>query len=141
MGDFEQVGGVLTLEDGRVKFRYPDDQKEAAAIILDRLRAHREEVTRLLQGRSARTIGAQGIPAEAVLIAPKFDSKPLKQVPSCWCCAVPYKVDRVQEWQGKQYAHLEPGCHCLDVPQALSCCGLCVAHCPCKGRSERGTRG
>ena len=51
--EFEQAGGALALRDGKVKARYPDEQKETVAPILSRLREHREEVARLLRERLA----------------------------------------------------------------------------------------
>ena len=77
---------------------------------------------------------ARSIPAGAVLLAPRYDGvgRPLAAVPSCWCCATPWRLDRLEQWRGKTYAFLAPGCGCLDVPQALACCGLCVEHCRCK---------
>ena len=149
--DFERVGGSLTVEGGQVEAQYPEGQRKVITPVLAALREHREEVIRLLQDRSSgtvatrtqvqppsrRPIDSQGIPAGAILIAPRFDSKPLTQVPSCWCCAVSYKLNHVQDWQEKQYAHLEPGCKCLDVAQAVACCGACVSHCGCKARREK----
>ncbi len=147
--DFERVGGRLTIEGGQVEVQYPKGQRVAVTPILTRLRECREEVIRLLQDRSAgtvattqvqspprRPIDAQEIPTGAILLAPKYDSKPLERIPSCWCCPTPYKLNRIQEWQGKQYAYLDPGCGCLTVPQALACCGLCVSHCTCKDRRQ-----
>ena len=132
MTELEQAGGTLTLTDGKPKVFYPDSQKDAVASILHQLRQHREEVALLLQERSARTTGALAIPKGAILIALRFDSKPLTQVPECWCCETPYGLDRIQEWENKTYAWLEPRCGCLDAPQAIRCCGLCVSHCTCK---------
>ena len=73
------------------------------------------------------------IPAGAVLVAPRYDGmgRSLAAVPECWCCATPWKLEWLYEWKGKTYAYLEPGCGCLDVPQALACCGLCLEHCRC----------
>ena len=126
--DFERVGGSLTVEGGQVEAQYPEGQRKVIAPVLAALREHREEVIRLLQAR----IITQGIPEGAILVAPRYDSKPLMKIPNCWCCRTPYKLDHVQNWQEKLYAHLEPGCKCLDRPQALSCCGLCTSHCTCK---------
>ncbi len=90
-----------------------------------------------LDSRPLKGSAGKGIPTGAVLLAHRFDSKPLERIPTCWCCAVSYKFERIQEWQGKQYAHLEPGCGCLDRPQMLSCCGSCASHCTCKARREK----
>ena len=117
MTELEQAGGTLTLTDGKPKVCYLDSQRDAVASIVRQLRPHREEVARLLQERSAKTTAAPTIPQGAILIAPRFDSKLLTQIPECWCCQTPYRLDRIQEWQGKQYAHLEPGCGCLDTAQ------------------------
>src|SRR5437879_10605313 len=78
------------------------------------------------------------IPAGAVLLAPRYDGtgKPLAGVPRCWCCAALWVLDRVRESEGETIAWLEPGCACLDTPQALACCGLCVEH--CHGRKRDG---
>lgn len=75
------------------------------------------------------------LPSGAVLLAPRYDGygRPLKAVPQCWCCRTPWELERVQEWKGETLAWLKPGCGCLDAPQALACCGLCVEHCCCRG--------
>ena len=132
----EQAGGNLALDAGRVKVRYPDNRKQSVAPILAHLREHREEVARLLQERSAKTTAAPEIPKGAILLAPRYDSKPLVRIPSCWCCQTPYGLDRIQAWEGKQYAHLEPRCGCLDTAQAIRCCGLCTEHCACRTRRK-----
>ena len=79
------------------------------------------------------------IPTGVVLVAPRYcgDSKPLASVPKCWCCGETYTLDRLQESKSQTYAWLKPGCGCLDVPQALACCGLCVEHCRCRQTRER----
>ncbi len=136
MTELEQAGGTLTLTDGKPKVCYPNSKRDAVASILSRLRQHREEVARLLRERPARTAAVPAIPGGAILLAPKFDSKPLTQVPECWCCGTPYGLDRIQEWENKTYAWLEPGCKCLDTAQAIKCCGLCTGHCTCKTRQE-----
>ena len=147
---FELVGGRLTIESGQVEVQYPEGQRMAVTPILTRLRECREEVIRLLQDRSAgtmatraqveppsrRPIDSPGIPAGAILIAPRFDSKPLVQIPECWCCGTAYVLDHVQNWEGRKFAHLEPCCGCLNAPQAVRCCGLCVEHCTCKTRQK-----
>ena len=76
----------------------------------------------------------EGIPAGAVLLAPRYDGvgRPLAAVPACWCCKTTWRLKRLQEWRGKPYAFLEPACGCLDAPQALGCCGLCTDHCRCR---------
>jgi hypothetical protein len=83
------------------------------------------------------------IPAGAILMAPRFDGggRPLASVPRCWCCQTPWKLERLQEWQGKTYAFLGPGCACLDLPQALACCSLCVEHCRCRNREGKSRIG
>ncbi len=80
------------------------------------------------------------IPATAVLLAPRYDSKPLASVPNCWCCKAPWELDKLMDSKGKTYAWLKPACACLDVPQALGCCCLCVEHCRCArpGGEESG---
>ena len=137
---FEQIGGILTLEGGKAKVHYPDHRKTDIAPLLPRLREHRAEIARILRNRSTGLdrvgIETQGIPSGAVLLAPRYDGRPVPRIPQCLCCAVPYKLDRVQDWQGKNFAWLEPGCECLNRPQALSCCGLCVSHCTCKDRRQ-----
>jgi hypothetical protein len=77
----------------------------------------------------------QTIPPGALLRAPRFNggSEPLDEVPACWCCHAAYRLARLQEGEGQACAWLVPSCECLDVPQALSCCGLCVEHCRCSG--------
>ena len=74
-------------------------------------------------------------PAGVVLVAQRYNggSTPLEAVPNCWCCETPYLVQRLQECHEKTYAHLEPGCSCLDRRQAVNCCGLCLDHCKCRG--------
>ena len=143
--EFEHAGGSLTLEGGRVKARYPDDQKQTMGPILAQLRQHRNEVTRMLRDRSATSVtptvqdssqsrvDEQVIPSSTVLMAPRYDSKPVEKIPTCWCCGKPYAPEGTQEWQGKQYLWLEPSCGCLDTAQAIACCGLCISHCACKG--------
>ncbi len=129
---FERVGGRLAIEGCQVEVQYPEAQREAVAQVLADLREHREEVIHLLQAR----IITQGIPEGAILVAPRYDSKPLMKIPNCWCCRTPYKLDHMQNRQEKLYAHLEPGCGCLNKPQALNCCGLCLDHCTCKRRDK-----
>ncbi len=147
VAEFENLGGVLAVDDDHIKIRFPEDQREALAPVLARLREHRDEITQLVRERSAepgnrerkrppKSAEAPDIPSGAVLVAPRYDSRPVKRVPSCWCCRTPYKLDHVQNRQEKLYAHLEPGCKCLDRPQALNCCGLCLDHCPCKRRGK-----
>ena len=128
----EKAGGTLSLDGEQVKVTFPRQKRDLVTPILTRLRRHREEVARLLQERSARTTGALAIPQGAILVAPRFDSKPLTQIPQCWCCRISYKVDWIQEWENKKYAWLEPGCRCLDTAQAINCCGFCVTHCNCR---------
>ena len=134
--EFEQAGGSLTLEHDKVKIRYPDHQKGAIDPILSRLREHRAEVARLLRERPARTVAAPAIPKGAILMAPRFDSKPTEEIPACWCCGTSYCLEKTQEWENKTYAWLEPGCKCLDTAQALQCCGLCTEHCVCGTRQK-----
>jgi hypothetical protein len=87
------------------------------------------------------SITRAGMPQGVILLAPRFAGmgKPLSSVPVCWCCKAPYQLDRLHEWKGRTYAFLEPGCGCLDVPQALVCCGLCVDHCRCRNREDKST--
>ena len=81
------------------------------------------------------------IPQGAILVAHRFDGagKPLASVPACWCCKTSYKLGELREWKGEVYAALEPGCGCLDTPQALACCGLCIEHCQCKVRTAKAS--
>ena len=143
IAEFEKLGGVLAVDDDHIKLRFPEHQREALAPVLVQLRERRDEITQLVRERSAehgnrerkspaKSAEAPEIPAGAILLAPRYDSRPLRNVPFCFCCRTPYKLDHVQNWQEKLYAHLEPGCKCLDRPQALNCCGLCLDHCPCK---------
>ncbi len=136
MTELEQAGGTLTLTDGKPKVCYPDSQRDAVASIVRQLRQHREEVARLLKERSTRTAGAPVIPEGAILVAPRFDSKPTEEIPVCWCCGTSYCLEKTQQWEGKTYAWLKPGCKCLDTPQAIKCCGLCTGHCTCNTRQE-----
>jgi len=132
--EVEATGGSLSLRGDRIHYNLP----AGATAILDKLRAHREEVLAELRRRH------RGIPSGAILLAPRYDgaSKPLASVPNCWCCKTPYQLDRLQESKGRTYAWLEPACGCLDAPQALACCGLCVEHCQCQGRkAEPGSKG
>ena len=87
-------------------------------------------------------IPAEVIPAGAVLLAPRYDggSKRLAAIPECWCCRESYRLERLEEGETDTYAFLGPACKCLGVPQAISCCGLCVEHCRC-GRQGRSTDG
>jgi len=80
----------------------------------------------------------QTIPPGALLLAPRFNggNESLKVVPACWCCQASYRLEWLQGWQGKTCAWLEPACSCLDVPQALTCCGLCTEHCQCSIRKH-----
>ena len=135
----ERVGGCLALEGGRVEVAYPEDKKNVVEPIVNGLRAHRDEVAHFLREQVTSTpvpAKPQAIPAGAVLLAPRCDSKPVERVPQCWCCSTPYALDWVQHWQGKKYAHLQPGCGCLDTAQAIKCCGLCLEHCDCKKRQK-----
>ena len=94
-------------------------------------------ITRESSGRTqTRSVSRATIPAGGILLAPRYDGggKPLASVPNCWCCKTPYQLDRLQESKGKTHAWLKPGCGCLDKPQALACCGLCVEHCRCRKR-------
>jgi hypothetical protein len=79
------------------------------------------------------------IPTGAILVAPRYDGagKPLASVPKCWCCKTPWTLEQLQELKGKTYAFLEPGCGCLDAPQALACCGVCIEHCQCRVRTDK----
>ncbi len=107
----------------------------AAGEPLARSPIHEKPVTAVTPVTSALP---QRLPAGAILLAPRFDGlgRPLAEVPRCWCCAEPYRLDRVEEWKGKTYTYLEPWCGCLVSPQALSCCGLCTTHCRCRGDGE-----
>ncbi len=77
------------------------------------------------------------IPAGAVLVAPRYDGagKPLAAIPECWCCRNPYRLERLQEWHGKTYAFLEPGCGCLDAGGCYACFA-CREHCRCSGSGD-----
>ncbi len=78
------------------------------------------------------------IPPRTILLAPRYNggSEPLASPPECWCCYAPYRLKNVWEYGGKTYAWLEPGCGCLDGPQAIACCGLCARHCQCRSRTS-----
>ena len=133
VAEVEHQGGYLELHGDRIRYRLLGVK---AAGLLAELRAHREEVVEVLQERIAAYVSAaKSIPSRAVLLAPRYDGvgRPLAAVPECWCCATPWRLERAERWQGKSYAFLEPGCGCLDAPQALNCCGLCVNHCACNG--------
>lgn len=80
------------------------------------------------------------IPANATLLALRYDGaiRPLASVPKCWCCKVPYKLERLQKSQNKTYAFLEPGCHCLDEWMCYGCF-VCRAHCQCASMRDKST--
>ena len=80
------------------------------------------------------------VPQGAILLAPRFDGagKPLASVPGCWCCKVPYKLERLQKSPRKTYAFLEPGCDCLDASMCYRCF-VCRAHCRCGSMTDSGT--
>jgi len=120
---FSVIGNSL-----RVSYACPSSELPKIKAALDRVRACKPQAIEILRRKQ--------IPAGAILLAPRFDGsgRPLPSVPRCWCCRVPWKLERLVQWKGRTYAWLEPGCGCLDVPQALSCCGLCVEHCRCRVR-------
>ncbi len=83
---------------------------------------------------------ALAISSGTTLLAPRYNGgEPLMEVPFCWCCRAPYRLDWLQECHGRAYAWLVPSCGCLDAPQALSCCGLCFGHQPPACRKPRFT--
>ena len=85
----------------------------------------------------------EAIPAGALLVARRYDGvgKQVERVPSCWCCAEPWRLERVQDRRDKTYAFLGPPCECLDRSQAVACCGLCAGHCTCQRGSPEGRGG
>jgi hypothetical protein len=87
---------------------------------------------------SKRIKQSSPIPRGSVLLAPRFDGdgKPLKAIPKCWCCRTPYQLERLQDWRGKTYAWLEPGCGCLDVRTCYRCF-VCGNHCRCTETSSK----
>ena len=144
----ENAGGSLSLNGEQVKVTYPSKKRGLVTPILTRLRDHRAEITRILHERSRGsavlkkpetlpgTSTVQDLPIEAILVAPRFGNSPLEKVPHCWCCGTSYCLQKTQQWEGKTYAWLKPGCKCLDTAQAIKCCGLCTRHCTCKTRQE-----
>lgn len=80
------------------------------------------------------------IPAGAILLALRYDgaNKPLASVPKCWCCKVPYKLERLQKSRFKTYAFLEPGCGCLEASMCYQCF-VCRTHCRCASMTDKGT--
>jgi len=76
------------------------------------------------------------VAAGTVLLAPHEAGgmEPRAELPSCWCCHAAYRLDWLREEEGRAYAWLLPSCGCLDVPQALACCGSCSDHCQCRRR-------
>jgi len=115
----------------RVSYECPSSELPRIKAALDTVRACKSQAIEILRCKQ--------IPGSAILVAPRYDGigKPLLSVPMCWCCKTPWTLDRLHEWTGKTYAFLKPGCGCLDVPQALSCCFLCVDHCQCKVRTVK----
>jgi len=77
-------------------------------------------------------------PSSTILLAPRYDggNKPLASVPRCWCCAGPWRLERIQKSKAKTYAFLEPSCGCLDARVCYRCFA-CRTHCQCT--SEIGT--
>ena len=140
LAELKGHGAKVTIENGNVRVAYavPTDEVRAVRQAITALKQHKAQLVSLLQGAalSPQPAMAPNIPAGTILIAPRYDTSAVETVPNCWCCQVPYKLDRIQEWEGKQYAHLDPGCRCLDTAQAIKCCGLCTQHCTCKRRHE-----
>jgi len=140
IAEVERQGGSLEIHGDRIRYCLPSGP---APTLLEELRAHREELLEALRQKGgAAGLSRQhpsGIPVTAVLLAPRYDGvgKPLASVPTCWCCAAPWRLERLEAFLGKIYAWLEPDCGCLDAPQALACCGLCLGHCRCnKGATD-----
>jgi hypothetical protein len=79
------------------------------------------------------------VPRGAILHAPRYDGcgKALAAVPQCWCCREAWVLDYLQEYRGQIHVWLKPGCRCLDVAQAVTCCGRCVRHCQCRRANVR----
>lgn len=77
---------------------------------------------------------AEMIPDGALLRAPRYDGygASLDVIPNCWCCRLPWELEHIQDQDFAIVAWLKPGCRCLDVPQAVACCGRCVGHCQCR---------
>ena len=148
----EKAGGSLILDGEQVKVTYPSKKRGLVTPILTRLRDHRAEITRILQERSRGsavlkkpvtlpgTTTVQDLPIGAILVAPRYGNSPLENVPNCWCCSASYCLEKTQQWEGKTYAWLKPGCKCLDTAQAIKCCGLCTGHCTCTPRREDNNR-
>ncbi len=144
----EKAGGSLILDGEQVKVTYPSKKRGLVTPILTRLRDHRAEITRILQERSRGSevlkkpatlpgkTTVQDLPIEAILVAPRYGNSPLEKVPHCWCCGTSYCLEKTQQSEGKAYAWLKPGCGCLDVAQAIRCCGLCTEHCTCRTRRK-----
>jgi hypothetical protein len=123
-----------------VRLRAPADHAPSADV-LERLRDQKQAVISYLRARrSAKPEVSQAVPAGSTLRAPRFDGygHALKAIPKCWCCKMPWELERVQEWKGETTAWLKPSCGCLDAPQALACCGLCVKHCNCHDQRHSG---
>jgi hypothetical protein len=93
-------------------------------------------------GQPRKASPSNAIPNGAILLAPKLGyGDPQKAIPSCWCCAIPYKLEEVKEHREVIYAILGPNCSCLEEKQCLSetkpFCGLCLSHCQCSWRREQ----
>jgi hypothetical protein len=136
IAEVERQGGSLEIHGDRIRYCLPSGP---APTLLEELRTHRKELLEALR-RKGGVAGLSGpvpygIRASAVLLAPRFNGgAPIEAVPTCWCCRAPYRLDWLQEWQGRDYVWLVPSCGCLDAPQALACCGLCSDHCQCRRR-------
>ncbi len=81
--DFERAGGKLAIKRGEVEVQFPEGQRKAVASALAALREHREEVIRLLQERSARSI--QRKPVRARIIGQNRIAVS-GNIEECWHC-------------------------------------------------------
>jgi hypothetical protein len=101
-----------------------------------------DQFGRAVRAKNARSdaVLSDTIPEDAIRLAPRYDGigLPLGTVPACWCCGMFWVLDRLQKDSGRTIAWLKPDCNCLNVPQALACCNLCLEHCQClKGQRVR----
>ena len=139
----ERNGVTLIPLGDQLKLRAPADRVPKPEVI-EILRQQKAALLAYLRTRSGEGPPAKAIPPRAILYAARYNggSTPLAEIPACWCCQTPYQLERLQERGGKSYAHLGPGCSCLDVPQRIACCGLCWEHCLCpRGRIGGWGRG
>ena len=119
----------------RVSFQCPASELQEVKDAIATIRDRKPEAIAILRHHQ--------IPTNAVLLAPRYNgnSNPLASIPKCWCCKALWELDKATESKGKTYAWLKPGCGCLDAPQALACCGLCVDHCRCKLAPQKPQNG